>query len=472
MRSNHGRGQFATLVLALLGVWKWGGAGSVVAFALTAAVLSQCPLDAQESDRMAPEAQSSNPVTLGPVSRGGPALLQPTADTGGQVTRYGLGFVFQVGPQTAAVSCNVRTVGRGHWDFEDGSDVILLDDLARLDGQRAVVCSRNVEDTNPATGAKRVVVTYPMVVGFVPLGARRADGTQHPCAGTGFGFSQTACFDLNEEGFFTWKQPYTRSWYVHQLAYDGTRFRVVKMETKSPDAPLKTADGAWTLSAPGLSCALPDGDDLLFAVSADNGTRHASGVSRWRLQGGDWKPVAFYDVSGGSEPSLVRDVDGSLLYSVRSAGAEGRAVRVWRSRDGAQNWEQVLHAPDLRANAPVALNQTANGTPYIAADSPETYRAKLCLWPLDLERASVGTPLIARDCVSEFGPAPEGTTWFADHATATTVRLADGKWHNLLAYRVLAFSGVGVGGETITSHTGCYLEEVSSTGSVRPAWRF
>lgn len=468
MKSRGDWGQGMNLVGAL----KWASTNSVVAFCLMAALLSQCPLNAQEGDRMAPTTQSSGPVTLGPVSRSGPAFRQPTADTGGQVTRYGLGFVFQVGPQTAAVSCNLRTVGKGHWDFEDGSDVILFGDLARLDGQKAVVCSRNVEDTDPATGKKRVVVTYPMVVGFVPFGARRADGTQHPGAGTGFGFSQTACFDLNDEGFFTWKQPYTRSWYVHQLAYDGTAFRVVKMQAKPPDAPLKTADGAWALSAPGLSCALPDGDDLLFAVSADNGTRHASGVSRWRLQEGDWQPVAFYDVSGGSEPSLIRDLDGSLLYSVRSAGAEGGTVRVWRSRDGAQNWEQVLHAPNLRANAPVALNQTADGVPYIAADSPGTYRAKLCLWPLDLRQGTVGTPVIARDCVSDFGPPPEGTTWFADHATATTVRLADGKWHSLLAYRVLAFSGAGVGGETLTPHTGCYLEEVSSAGSPRPGWRF
>ena len=46
--------------------------------------------------------------------------------------------------------------------------------------------------------------------------------------------------------------------------------------------------------------------------------------------------------------------------------------------------------------------------------------------------------------MSDFGPPPEGTTWFAAHATATTVRLAAGKWHSLLAYRVLAFSGANV----------------------------
>ena len=404
------------------------------------------------------------------VSRGRPALTKPDGDTKDQ---YGLGLVFQVAPHTAAVSCNVRTVGTGHWDFENGTDVVVFTDVATIGKQKRIVVGRNEEDRNPVTGKKRIAVTYPVQVGFVPLGAKRPDGSAHPDAGTGFGFSQALCYDLNDQGYFTMYQAPAEHWhYVCQFAYDGQNFRVVKTEKKPADAPLKTADGAWTITAPGLSAAVAHGNDLLLPVSANDGKREVAGVSRWRRAGGDWCPVAFYDVSGGTEPSLIRDVDGSLLYSVRGAGADGQAVRVSRSSDSGQNWKQVLHDPKLRSNAPVTLIQTAAGTPCIAANQPGSFRATLCLWPLNAQRTGCGAAIVARDCVGDFGPAPDGTTWFADHPMATTVQLADGKWHGLLGYRVMAFNTTGVGGETVTPRTGCYVEEVFSAGPARPVWKF
>jgi len=36
----------------------------------------------------------------------------------------------------------------------------------------------------------------------------------------------------------------------------------------------------------------------------------------------------------------------------------------------------------------------------------------------------------------------------------------------------MAFSLEGVGGETLAPQTGCYIEEVSSTGPPRAAWEF
>jgi hypothetical protein len=451
--------------------------------ALMATLLFAMPVrwqsNTQGADATSPAASSTSAAVITGVSRSGPTFAAPGGDAKGQTLMYGLGLVFQVGPRTAAVSCNIRTIGTGHWDFENGTDMVVFDDLATMGRQKRIAVARNEEDRNPATGKKRIAVTYPIQVGFVPLGAKRPDGSVHPAAGTGFGFSQALCYDLNDQGYYTpedaregGQAPSTQRWYLHQFAYDGRQFRVVKKEPHSPEAPLKTADGKWTLTAPGMSAATADGDDLLLPVSAGDGKRIVAGVSRWRCENGVWRPMAFYDVSDGMEPSLIRDVDGSLLYSVRGGGPEAEAARVWRSKDHGATWSQTLHLPKLRANAPVVLNQAADGTPYIAGDRPDSFRAILCLWPLNAQRTACGPAVVARDCPADFGPAPKDNLWFADHPMATTVQLADGKWHNLLGYRVIAFNMSGVGGETVTPHTGCYIEEVGSAGPPRPAWQF
>ncbi len=54
---------------------------------------------------------------------------------------------------------------------------------------------------------------------------------------------------------------------------------------------------------------------------------------RWRFLDAEWRPVAFTLVAGNDksyEPSLVRDVDGSLLYLARK---DGNDIIVWRSPD-------------------------------------------------------------------------------------------------------------------------------------------
>lgn len=477
-------GAFAQVVVPGLGFGHRRSVSLCCTFAalvtmLAPAVLTQCQSSAQGADQVSPTTQSVDASGITNVSRSGPALTEPQGDPKGQVLKYGLGLVFQVAPRTAAVLCNIRTVGEGHWDFENGTDVVVFNDLATLGQQKRMVIARSKEDQNPARDKKRVAVVYPIQVGFVPLEAKRLDGSAHPHAGTGFGFSHALCFDLNDQGYYTpyeankaGQRPSATRWFVHQFAYAGEGFRVVKEVTMLADAPLKTADGAWALTAPGMSAAIADGDDLLLPVSANDGKRNAVGVSRWHHTGGNWHPVAFFDISVGMEPSLIRDIDGSLLYSVRGNRDEGQAVRVWRSSNGGQNWEQVLHLPTLRSNAPVVLNQAADGTPYVAANRPGSFRATLCLWPLNAQRSDCGPAITARNCTDEFGSSPEGTTWFVDHATATTVQLADGQWHNVLGYRVMAFSTTGVGGETLTPQTGCYIEEVLSAGPAQPAWQF
>jgi hypothetical protein len=145
-------------------------------------------------------------------------------------------------------------------------------------------------------------------------------------------------------------------------------------------------------------------------------------------------------------------------------------VAVWRSRDSGATWHQTLSLPKLRTHSPVSLNLSADGTPYPAANPLGSGRTKLYLWPLDAARSSLQDPLVIRDCTDEFGKRPEGCHWFCDHPSAATLQLADGKWHHVLAYRLLGF-GTGASGEAATPHTGCYFEEVASAGPAIPAWR-
>ena len=55
-------------------------------------------------------------------------------------------------------------------------------------------------------------------------------------------------------------------------------------------------------------------------------------------------------------------------------------------------------------------------------------------------------------------------------SSRAVVRLADGEWHGVVAYRILD-SAEHQGAEP-APQTGCYVEEVASDGPVMPPWRF
>ena len=98
-------------------------------------------------------------------------------------------------------------------------------------------------------------------------------------------------------------------------------------------------------------------------------------------------------------------------------------------------------------------------------------RNTLCLWPLNQDRTGLLPPLVARDLRKEFGPPPGGTTWRVDHPVAVTLRLADGRWRNVIALRILEY-GELTHMQDPTSQTGAYLEEVISAGEPIPIWNF
>ena len=214
----------------------------------------------------------------------------------------------------------------------------------------------------------------------------------------------------------------------------------------------------------------------------------AAGVSRWRNQDGRWRPVEFSPVVYSEEPmrciwfepSLVRDMDGALLFSVRGSADSGLSsdapkdvnhrVRVWRLNDGGGDWQLIIDAPNARGQAPVTLNRALDGSPYIVATKLGHEREWLCIWPLNEDRTGLQEPITVRNALAEFGPPPVGPVWFMDHPNGQTVQLADGAWHHLLGYRIMD-RGEHAGAPP-APQTGLYVAEVFSAGPAIAVWRF
>src|SRR5688572_5598160 len=139
-------------------------------------------------------------MSIRDVTKGPAVAIHPA---GQEDRRYGVGTLFQVGPTTAALCCCLRVEGMPVGDFEDGSDVLLFDNISDIGAARAIPISRNEKYIDQKTNQPRIVIKYPIVGGFVPFGAKRADGSPHPHAGTGFGISEALDFPMLEGGYYT-----------------------------------------------------------------------------------------------------------------------------------------------------------------------------------------------------------------------------------------------------------------------------
>jgi len=204
-----------------------------------------------------------------------------------------------------------------------------------------------------------------------------------------------------------------------------------------------------------------------------------------------FEPVTPED--GSMEASLIRDRDGEFLFAARGTRQSGHPMRVWRSNG--RKWDLTVFCGGI-SSAPVVLNKALDGTPFIAANryQYQTHvkgvpslqfflgkdgrpvadggtRETLMLWPLNDARDALEIPVYGRDCLTEFGPPPNGTIWQADHPNASVVRLADGRWQCLMGYRILE-KEENYFGAMPTRHTGAYLEEVISSGRAVVAWNF
>ena len=95
---------------------------------------------------------AENTTGITGVTKGPADVSVPPDVPAGEAQRYGLGFPFQVSPTMAAIFVNRRMEGTGVGDFENGSDVILFDDLSRITADAPIPVTRNAKRTDPATG--------------------------------------------------------------------------------------------------------------------------------------------------------------------------------------------------------------------------------------------------------------------------------------------------------------------------------
>jgi hypothetical protein len=418
----------------------------------------------------------------------------PRNSTDNLPTRYGVGFPVQLGPKTAGLFCNLRVIGPDRTDYEDGTDVFVFDDLGSVGKGGPTPVTRNEKEKDAQTGELRFIAKFPANVGFWPLGAKRPDGSAHPGAGKGFAICQAFSF-VGNGSKLTWDMfslPSTRRYVeVMQLSFDGHRASVVKRELLKDDRRWTTADG-WGISNGGMQPAIPDGRDLLMAVVASNTARLTrTGVARFRFAKGQWRPFAFVPVTGGSEPSVVRCADGSLIFLTRpedevEGDRKGKAIVLWSSKDGGGTWKQILCAENERPRTPVSVNATPDGRIFVLANVPgmtsptqkwlwwHLDRVRMAMWQLAEDSAAFAPPQprIIRDCQEEFGLI-DTYRWDLDHPSSGIVQLRDGQWHGLVTYRIRTFSIEGEKvGERVVPQTGCYVEEVPSAQPTTPPWRF
>jgi hypothetical protein len=239
---------------------------------------------------------------------------------------------------------------------------------------------------------------------------------------------------------------------------------------------LRVGETDWYIAAPGFSPAIPDDNDLLFpVVCGESYAGGTNGVARFQYGANGWQPVSFTPVTTlGNESSLIRDVDGALLFSTR----EGTTYRLWRSVNG-QDWNLQFSA-GTRLATPVILSQSADGTPYFssnAAGTGQPARNTLQITPVNQARDGLSEPFTILDGYASWGVSPDSNDpdtnpdgWYIDHGYGNSVRLSDGQWHSIFVHRVLAQAEQD--GDLATPYTGLYMEEVSSNGAPFPTWTF
>jgi len=404
---------------------------------------------------------------------------------------------FQLSASEVGFMTQIRPGGAGTVDLSFGNDLLVVSDLDDFAIRSRHVIDRPRYFQDPRDGRDLVGSVHWNKGGFVPLDAKRSDGSPHPHAGTGFGGSiivgYPAAYEtkLAEDVFEKWEDyeptrgienplgkksraihpsPY-RETRLYQFRYDGERFEI-------------TRDEPFELEGfkPGIGWALrhdiPDGDDLLFPFTAAriDDERPVCGVARWRRLDGAWTVVETMIVPGAEnsyEPSLERGRNGELFFTCRASyeAPQSRSVRVWLSEDGAATWRTIIDVPEIRSPSPVTINRSPDGTPFILGNPVDSNRQVLAAWELSAAFDRLLDPIVILDSAEEFGLFRGKYDWYADHPIGSVVRLASGELRGIITHRFANRIEVGYDLPP-TSSTGTWLYAVRDDDCPLETWRF
>ena len=78
------------------------------------------------------------------VTRGPLALAAPAEHPGPEEHTYGVAFPFQIAPGKAATFVCLRNLGYPIGDFENGSDLIVFDDVSKVAYEKAIQITQNL----------------------------------------------------------------------------------------------------------------------------------------------------------------------------------------------------------------------------------------------------------------------------------------------------------------------------------------
>jgi len=383
------------------------------------------------------------------------AAAQPAETT--RTVSYEVGKFFQLDRENCLLVASMREQG-GH-DFEVGNDGFVFKKLSEITAEKAFPINRLETNYRLKNGSGfGVMGKFPVSGGFVPLGAKLADGKPHPAAGTGFLFSGTLTFLPDRSNGHPQASRDDRLIEFMQLRWDGKSLRVTGREMIDNLLGVKVGRVA-------LSNYIPQDKGFLCPFGADDGSYTV--VFRFDWDGRRWKPVAagkpFITAIAPQEQNKPRvyrylETEASIQrvndrYLVYTRGRDPKG-RVYTSSDGL-NYNLLFDHPNH--TVPQTLNQGLDGGLYLASNTgPGWLRNPLFAWAM--RGRDFVEPMIIHDekgIRDDKGPE----TPFVDHGVGGNFML-EGRWRHFFLYRVCDLRETNGEGAPPRPQTGLYLAEM------------
>lgn len=341
---------------------------------------------------------------------------------------YELGLCAQLDDSHAIIIVNIDEQGGG--DLCVGTDAFVFQKIEDIQPENAIPITRVDPNYVLKSGKQGYLAKFPGPVGFVPLGAKRADGTPHPAAGTGFFIGASVAKEGKQAAEGVPETPHE----IVQLRWDGEKLTV------SPGVLFDHLLGIELTGGSALSHPTPVGDSMLMpAVVGDkicvfqfdyNGSEWAAtkhGTPFHTAPGRPGEPGEEFKIcSMEFEPSMQRHGDEFLLYT-RGNDCIGR---LYRSHDGFE-YELVSERDNL--SVPQVLNQGLDGGYYVVSNpGPGMLRNPLQAWPWDGQKW--GEPITIHD--QDGIRTDDGDKIpFVDHCFGANLFL-EGRWRHIVSFRV------------------------------------